>query len=98
MLNQVPHRSKSVGLSLFAHYSESFYHKAQVPQTPKTPSSLREFYNGKLSEEQRENQVRSVHEVKLSPEQIKFIENSTVLHSNSIIWKSFLAVRITACS
>ena len=45
MLNQVPHRSKSVGLSFFADYSESFHHKAQVPQTLKIPPSLREFYN-----------------------------------------------------
>ena len=56
-LNQIPDRSKPVGLSLFADYSESFHHKAQVPQTPNIPPSLREFYNPKLSVEQKENQV-----------------------------------------
>ena len=61
MLNQIPDRSKPVGLSLFADYSESFHHKAQVPQTPKIPPSLREFYNPKLPEEQIENHVKSVH-------------------------------------
>ena len=56
--------SNSRGLSLFADYSESFHHKAQVPQTPKITPSLRKFYNPKLSEEQIENQVKSVHELK----------------------------------
>ena len=64
--------------------------------TPKIPPSLREFYNPKLSEEQIENQVKSVHELKLCPEKIKFIEKSTVLQSNSIVWKSLRAGRITA--
>ena len=41
MLNQIPDRSKPVGLSLCADYSESFHHKAQVPQTPKIPPSLK---------------------------------------------------------
>ena len=96
MLNQIPDRSKPVGLSLFGDYSESFHHKAQVLQTPNIPPSLREFYNRKLSVEQKENQVKSVHEVKLSPEPIKFIEKSAVLQSNSIVWKSLRADRITA--
>ena len=96
MLNQIPDGSKPVGLSLFADYSESFHHKAQVPQTPNIPASLREFYNPKLSLEQKQNQVKSVHEVKLSPEPIKFIEKSGVLQSNSIVWKSLRAGRITA--
>ena len=52
MLHQISDRSKPVGLSLLA----------------KIPPSLRQFYNPKLSEEQKENQVKSVHEVKLSPE------------------------------
>ena len=56
--------SNSRGLSLFADYSESFHHKAQVPQTPKIRPSVREFYNPKLSEEQIENQVKSVHQLK----------------------------------
>ena len=64
--------------------------------TPKIPPSLREFYNPKLSEEQIENQVKSVHELKLCPEKIKFIEKSTVLQSNSIVWKSLRGGRITA--
>ena len=72
----------------FADYSGSFHHKAQVPQTPKILPSLREFCNPKLSEEQIGNQVKSVHEVKLNPEQIKFIEKSAVPQSNSIVWKS----------
>ena len=59
MLNQISDRSKPVRLSLLA----------------KIPPSLRQFYNPKLSEEQKENQVKSVHEVKLSPEQVKFTEN-----------------------
>ena len=96
MLNQIPDGSKPVGLSLFADYSESFHHKAQVPQTPKIRPSVREFYNPKLSEEQIENQVKSVHELKLCPEKIKFIEKSTVLQSNSIVWKSLRGGRITA--
>ena len=96
MLNQIPDRSKPVGLSLFADYSESFHHKAQVPQTPNIPPSLREFYNPKLSVEQKENQVKSIHEVKLSPEPIKFIEKSAVLQSNSIVWKSLRPGRVTA--
>ena len=96
MLNQIPDGSRPVGLRLFADYSESFHHKAQVPQTPNIPPSLREFYNPKLSVEQNENQVKSVHEVKLSPEPIKFIEKSTVLQSNSTVWKSLRAGRITA--
>ena len=96
MLNQIPYRSKPVGLSLFADYSESFHHKVQVPKTPNIPPSLREFYNPKLSVEQKENQVKSIHEVKLSPEPIKFIEKSAVLQSNSIVWKSLRADRITA--
>ena len=54
MLNQIPDRSKPVWLSLFADYTESFHHKAQVPQTPKIPPCLREFYNPTLSEEQIE--------------------------------------------
>ena len=41
MLNQIPDRSKLVGLSLFDDYSESFHHKAQVSQTSKIPPSLR---------------------------------------------------------
>ena len=85
MLNQIPERSKPVGLRLFTDYSESFQHKAQVPETPKIPPSLRKFYNPKLSEEQIENEVKSVHDVKLSPGQIKFIEKSTVLQSNSVV-------------
>ena len=80
----------------FADYSGSFYHKAQVPQTPKILPSLREFCNPKLSEEQIGNQVKSVHEVKLNPEQIKFIEKSAVPLSNSIVWKSLWAGWITA--
>ena len=91
MLNQIPERSKPVGLSLFVDYSASFHHEAQVLQTPKIPPSLREFYNPNLSEEQIENQVKSVHEVKFSREQIKFIEKSAVLQSNSIVWGSLLA-------
>ena len=86
--------SNSRGLSLFADYSESFHHKAQVPQTPKITPSLRKFYNPKLSEEQMENQVKSVHELKLCPEQIKIIEKSTVLQSNSIDWKVFKQVEL----
>ena len=77
ILNQIPDRSKPVGLSLFADYSESFHHKAQLPQTSKIPSCLREFYDPKLSEEQIENQVKSEHEVKLS--------KPTVLQGNSIV-------------
>ena len=95
-LNQIPDRSKPVGLGLFADYSESSHHKAQVSQTPKIRPSLREFYNPKLSEEQIKNQVKSVHQLKLCPELIKFIEKSTVLQSNSIVWKSLRGGRITA--
>ena len=91
ILNQIPDGSQPVGLSLFADYSESFHHKAQVPQTPNIPPSLREFYNQKLSLEQKENQVNQ-----LSPEPIKFIEKLAVLQSNSIVWKSLRAGRITA--
>ena len=47
MLNQIPDSSKLVRLSLFADYSESFHHKAQAPQTPKIPPSVRGFYNPK---------------------------------------------------
>ena len=85
MLNQIPDRSKPVGLSSFADYSASFHHKAQVPRTPNISPSLTEFYNPKLSEEQKENQVKSAHEVKISPEQVKFIEKPAVLQSNSIV-------------
>ena len=95
MLKQIPDKSKPAGLALFADYSESFHHKVQVPQTPKIPPFLREFYNPKLREEQIKNQVKSVHEVKLSPGQIKFVEKSTVLRNNSIVWKSLPAARIT---
>ena len=96
MLNQIPDRSKLVRLSLYADYSESFHHKAQVPQTPKIRPSVREFYNPKLSEEQIENQVKPVHELKLCSEKIKFTEKPTVLRSNSIVWKSLGAGQITA--
>ena len=88
MLNEIPGRSKPVGLGLFADYSESFHHKAQVSQTPKIRPFLREFYNPKLSEEQIENQVKSVHELKLCPEQIKFIEKSTSSEQFSSLEKS----------
>ena len=96
MLNQIPDRSKPVGLSLFADYSVSFHHKAQVPWTPNISPSLTEFYNPKLSEEQKENQVKSAHEVKNRPEQIKFIEKPAVLQSKSIVQKNLRAGRITA--
>ena len=38
--------------------------------------------------------VKSLHEVKLSPKQIKFVEKLTVFQSNSISWKSLQAGRI----
>ena len=44
----------------------------------------------------RENQVKSGHKLKLIPGQIKFIEKSSVLQSNSIVWKILWAGRITA--
>ena len=96
MLNQILDSSEPVELSLFADYSESFHHKAQVSQTPKIPPSLREFYNPKLSEEQLENQLKSVHKVKLSSKQFKVIEKLTVFQSNLIVWKSLRAGPMTA--
>ena len=88
MLNQILDSSKPVGLSLFADYSESFHHKAQVSQTPQIPPSLREFHSPILSEEQIENQLKSVHKVKLNSEQIKVVKYLTVFQSNLIVWKS----------
>ena len=76
-MNRIPDRSKPVGLSLLADYSESFHHKAQLPQTSKIPSCLREFYDQKLPEEEIENQVKSEHEVKFS--------KPTVLQGNSVV-------------
>ena len=96
MLNQILDSSKPVGLSLFADYSESFHHKAQVSQTPKIPPSLREFHSPQLLEEQIENQLKSVHKVKLSSEQIKVIEYLTVFQSNLIVWKSLWSGPMTA--
>ena len=77
------------------HFTTNFkYHRLQVQF--QIPSSLKEFYNPKLSKEQIKNHLKSVHEVKLNPEQVRFIEKSTVLHSNSIVWKSLRAGQITA--
>ena len=96
ILNQILYRSKPVGVSLFAGYIESFHYKVQETTDSKNTTIPKRVLQPKLSEEQIENQVKSVHELKLFPEQIRFIEKSTVLQSNSIVWKSLRAGRITA--
>ena len=95
-MNQILYRSKPVGVSLFAGYIESFHYKVQETTDSKNTTIPKRVLQPKLSEEQIENQVKSVHELKLFPEQIRFIEKSTVLQSNSIVWKSLRAGRITA--
>ena len=76
-MNQILYRSKPVGVSLFAGYIESFHCKAQETTESKNTTIPKRVLQPKLSEEQIENRVKSVHELKLFPEQIRFIEKST---------------------
>jgi len=96
MLSKVPPEDKPVGLSLFADYCKDFLHKAPVPTTQKLPKALRSFFRSELSKEEVQEHMMTVHELKLTDEQRKFIQQSTVLQSASLTWKSIRVGRITA--
>ena len=85
-----------VALSLFKDYSEPFVFTKPVPLNPKIPNCLREFYKPNISKEEVLENIQKIMDIKLTEEQVDFIENATKQQSNSLLWKDMRIDRITA--
>ena len=95
-LKQLPPTQYPVGLSLFKDCSKPFHHKNPIPCKPKIPNSLREYHQTNLTEDEITERIKEIHEIKISHDQINFIENATKQQSASLIWKDVRVGRITA--
>ena len=95
-LTQIPVKKLPVASSLFKDYSEPFVFTKPVPSNPKIPNCLREFYKPNISKEEILENIQKIMDIKLTGEQVDFIENATKQQSNSLLWKDMRIGRITA--
>ena len=85
-----------VALSLFKDYSEPFVSRKPVPSNRKIPNCLQEFYKPNFGKQEIFENIQKIMDVKLTREQVDFIENATKQQSNSLLWKDMHIGRITA--
>ena len=90
------HTAASCTLSLFEDHSESFHHKKSIPSIPKIPISLRDYHRANLTEAEITEQMEAIHKLKLSSDQINYIEKGTKHQSQSLVWKDMIVSSITA--
>ena len=83
-------------MSLFEGFSNSFHHKAPIPQKCKIPPNLSSFYIPQADAITVEDGINNLIEYHVSKESIDFIFNATKLQSESLIWKDMRLGRITA--
>ena len=95
-LTQIPVKKLPVPSSLFKDYSEPFVFRKPVPSNTKIPNYLREFYKPNISKEEILENIQKIMDIKLTGEQVDFIENATKQQSNSLLWKDMRIGRITA--
>ena len=86
----------SVALRLFEDYSEPFVFTKPVPSNSKIPNFLREFYKPNISKEEILENIQKIMDIKLTEEQVDFIENATKQRINFLLWKEMRIGRITA--
>ena len=95
-LTQIPVKKLPAASSLCKDYSEVFVFTKPVPPNPKIPNCLREFYKPNISKEEILENIQKIMDIKLTGEQVDFIENATKQQSNSLLWKDMRIGRITA--
>ena len=95
-LTQIPVKKLPVASSLCKDYSEAFVFTKPVPPNPKIPNCLREFYKPNISKEEILENIQKIMDIKLTEEQVNFIENTTKQQINFLLWKDMRIGRITS--
>ena len=68
---------KPVGLSLFSECCQLFCHNGQVPERPKIPKSLRDFYCLDIKAEDVAAKIEEICSIPITEAERDFIEQST---------------------
>ena len=95
-LKEIEKDQKPIALSLFEGFSDSFHHKAPIPNKVKIPPKMSSFYLPEADAETVKERTEYMMTYNISSESINYIFNATKLQNQSLIWSDMRLGQITA--
>ena len=99
-LKQLPINQQPIALSSYQEYGQKYVFNTddKIVKNPKIPKSLRGYYLLNPSEKDIAESLRNMYSLVVTDEDRDFVQKSTILQSNSLLWNKLRIGRITASS